>query len=175
MKPDWNTAEHLVLSSDQAGNPKLISDRHVEDAEPPTLYVQSHRIVQVLKDLGRHVVQPPALNKGLLWDQSSALRLVIQSHYADHPIIFSCLLHIQDRIYCSITPLGIPRVCFFCQTMFCYSKLLCMFGCQKGQTWHCRFKAGTLSKAYTGHVECHATIFTFPFLYEVSLSSFFFF
>lgn len=55
-----------MLSSDQAGNPNLISDWHVEEAELPTPYAQNHRIVQVLKDLRRHVVQPPALSKGLL-------------------------------------------------------------------------------------------------------------
>lgn len=163
--------EHLVLSSDQAGNPNLISNWHVEEAELPTLYAQNHRIVQVLKDLRRPFNLPlwarvSCKIRGQPSDWSFRVTTwIIQSFF------LACYIF-KTVFTCSITPLG---VCFFCQTMVCYSKLLCMFVCQKGQTRHCRFKAGTVSKSYTGHVECHATIFTFPVLYEVSLFSFFFF
>lgn len=51
-----------MLLSDQAGNPKL-SDRRVEQAEPPTLYAQNHRILGVGRDLEKHVVQPLTQSK----------------------------------------------------------------------------------------------------------------
>lgn len=63
MKPHWNTAEHLMLLSGQAGNPKLINYERVEETEPPIWYAQNHRIAQVGRDLGRHVVQHPAQSK----------------------------------------------------------------------------------------------------------------
>lgn len=49
--------------SDQAGNPKLVSDGHAEDSEPSILHAQNDRIFQVGRDLGRRVVQPPAQSK----------------------------------------------------------------------------------------------------------------
>lgn len=63
MKLERNSAARSALSTDPAGNVKLVSDGRVEEAEPPVLDVEHQRIVLVGRYLGRHVVQPPAQSK----------------------------------------------------------------------------------------------------------------